>query len=104
MQELLDLKPINFRLGSPAFVRIHGKGRKERLCPLLPQTAHIVERFLAEEGRIFEDRTPLFINRSGQKLSRHGVRYVFKKILGHCATKNARHELSRYQPSLAATC
>jgi site-specific recombinase XerD len=78
VQELLDLKPSAFRLEKPAFVRVTGKGRKERLCPLLPQTARLVSNFLAEQGH--EDR-PCFLNRYGQQLSRHGVRYVLKKYL-----------------------
>jgi site-specific recombinase XerD len=78
VQELLDLKPSAFRLEKPAFVRVTGKGRKERLCPLLPQTARLVSNFLAEQRH--EDR-PCFLNRYGQQLSRHGVRYVLKKYL-----------------------
>lgn len=81
VQELLDLKPTDFRLESPAFVKIIGKGRRERLCPLLPQTTRLVARFITEQGRFFEDNCPIFVNRSGQKLSRHGVRYLMKKYL-----------------------
>lgn len=81
VQELLDLKPTDFRLESPAFVRITGKGRRERLCPLLPQTARLVARFLSEQRRSSEDNGPVFMNRSRQKLSRHGVRYLLKKYL-----------------------
>ena len=33
------------------FVRLFGKGRRERLTPLLPQTARLVRRFLAAAGR-----------------------------------------------------
>jgi site-specific recombinase XerD len=78
VQELLDLKASAFRLEKPAFVRVTGKGRKERLCPLLPQTARLVSNFLAEQGHT--DR-PCFLNRYGQQLSRHGARYVLKKYL-----------------------
>ena len=80
VQELLNLKPSDFRLQRPALVRITGKGRKERICPLLPQTARLVDRFIAETGRA-EDGGPCFVNRYGQTLSRHGVRYLLKKYL-----------------------
>jgi Phage integrase, N-terminal SAM-like domain len=33
IQELLDMTPADFHLTSPAFVRVLGKGKKERLCP-----------------------------------------------------------------------
>ncbi len=81
VQELLDLKPTDFRLESPAFVKITGKGGKSRLCPLLPQTARLVTSFLSGQKRTYEDNGPIFINHSGQKLSRHGIRYLLKKYL-----------------------
>jgi integrase/recombinase XerD len=81
VQELLDLKPTDFRLESPAFVRLTGKGRRERLCPLLPQTARLVGNYFSEQGRSPGDNGSFLLNRSGQKLSRHGVRYLLKKYL-----------------------
>jgi len=50
IQELLDLKPSDFHLNPPPFVRLRGKGRRERLCPLLPQSAQLVRKFLATSG------------------------------------------------------
>ena len=81
VHEVLNLRPIDFRLESPAFVKISAKGRRERLCPLLPQTARLVGRYITEQGRKLEDSDPLFMNRSGQKLSRHGVRYLLRKYV-----------------------
>jgi integrase/recombinase XerD len=81
IQEMLDLTPSNFRLSRPVFVRILGKGRKERLCPLLPQTARLVTQFLESQERSPEDKGPLFQNRSGEKLTRQGARYVLRKYL-----------------------
>lgn len=78
IQELLDLKPRDFHLASPAFVRVFGKGRKERLCPLLPQTARLVERFIAENHRRPGDAV-IFRNRRGHPLTRHGARYLLRK-------------------------
>lgn len=81
IQELLDLTPDDFRLASPAFVRIRGKGRRERLCPLLPQTARLVTRFLNERGRPLDDHAPLLQNRQGRRMTRHGARYLMSKYL-----------------------
>ena len=81
IQELLDLTPSDIRLASPAVARLHGKGRRERLCPLLPQTARLVNRYLARVGRPLDDRSPLFRNRYGQPLKRHGARYLLIKYL-----------------------
>jgi site-specific recombinase XerD len=85
IQEILDLKPSDFHLLSPPFVRVLGKGRKERLCPLLPQTARLVSRFLEAEGRMTEDEKPLVQNRRGQKLTRQGAGYLLKKHLNNAA-------------------
>ena len=81
IQELLNTKPSDFHLEIPAFVRVTGKGGRERLCPLLPQSAKLVSRFLAEQGRSVEDDSPCFLNRYGRQLSRHGARYIMKKYL-----------------------
>jgi site-specific recombinase XerD len=60
IQELLDVTPADFHLTNPAFVRVLGKGKKERLCPLLPQTARVVSRFIEAEEHHTDDRRPLF--------------------------------------------
>ena len=39
IQEALDLCPEMIRFDSPSCVRLTGKGRKERICPLWPETA-----------------------------------------------------------------
>jgi integrase/recombinase XerD len=81
IQELLDLKPSDFRFAAPPFVRLRGKGRRERTCPLLNQTARLVSRFLSATGRSVEDATPLLQNRKGQRLTRHGAQYLLTKYV-----------------------
>jgi site-specific recombinase XerD len=62
-------------------VRIRGKGRRERLCPILPQTGRLIARFLANTGRATDAATPLMLNRRGECLTRHGARYLLAKYL-----------------------
>lgn len=81
IQELLDMTPRDCRFDSPPFVRLRGKGRRERLCPLLPQTARLITRFLAAEDRSTDDHEPLLHRRHGGRLTRHGARYVLAKYL-----------------------
>jgi integrase/recombinase XerC len=38
IQEALDLCPEAIRFEAPSCVRLYGKGRKERICPLWPET------------------------------------------------------------------
>jgi site-specific recombinase XerD len=71
IQELLDLMPVDFHLEAPAFVCVRGKGRRERLCPLLPQSARLVREFLSSEGRERSDQRPFLQNGRGGRLGRH---------------------------------
>lgn len=86
IQELLDLKPCDFHLETPPFVRVRGKGRRERLCPLLPQSAQLVRKFLVARGRRLDDQEPLLQNGRGIRLSRHGARYLLLKYLRRAAS------------------
>ena len=81
IQELLDVAPRDCRFDTPPFIRLRGKGRRERLCPLLPQTARLIARFLTVEGRSLDDHEPLLHRRHGKQLTRHGARYVLAKYL-----------------------
>ena len=81
IQEALDMTPADFHLTSPAFVRVLGKGKKERLCPLLPQTARIVSRFLEDSGRHPDDDRPLFQNGAWGKAHSAGCTLLAEAIL-----------------------
>ncbi len=85
IQELLDLTPRDFHLESPPFVCVRGKGRRERLCPLLPQSARLVRQFLSAEGRQLDDQQPFLQNGRGGRLGRHGARYILLKYLRRAA-------------------
>lgn len=98
IQEILDLKPRDFRLTSPMFVQVTGKGRKQRLCPLLPQTSRLVAGFLAGQHPPLEVDRPLFRNRGGQPLTRHGANYLFNKYLAFA--RKTMPQLKRLDVSL----
>ena len=72
-QEALSLCPNSIRLSSPAQVKLYGKGRKERVCPLWPETAELLTALLKRQPR--PDHEPLFVNRYGQPLGAAGVRF-----------------------------
>jgi site-specific recombinase XerD len=79
IQEILDVRPCDLQLVRPFQIRLRGKGRKERLCPLWPQTAETL-RGLLNERRIEPLGTqPLFRNHRGEPLTRFGVRYLLQK-------------------------
>jgi integrase/recombinase XerD len=58
---------------------VFSKGRKERLCPLWPQTVELLRALLAERHSPPQDDYPLFLNHRRAPLSRFGVRYILAK-------------------------
>lgn len=87
VQELLDLCPADFRLDKYALVRVTGKGRRQRIVPLLPTTATLIGDYLREHDRSLEDREPLLRNYRGEKLTRSGVRFLVDKYRRRAAGK-----------------
>ncbi len=83
VQEIVVLCVADLRLDTPAQVRLHGKGRKERVCPLWPQTADLLRALLAERGRELQSDEPVFRNHRGARLTRFGVRYLLQKYCIH---------------------
>lgn len=79
VQELLGLRPVDLQLKRPYQLRLHGKGRKERFCPLWPQTATVLRRLVTETGLDESSTERLFRNRRGEPLTRFGVRYLLRK-------------------------
>jgi integrase/recombinase XerC len=73
IQEALDLCPQDIRFETPSSVKLFGKGRKERICPLWPETAHLLISLLQHQPRTPDQA--IFVNRYGESLGASGVRY-----------------------------
>ena len=67
VQEILDLRPRDLQLVRPFQLRLMGKGRKERLCPLWPQTAELLKELLQASDTDPDTPQPLFRNHRGQR-------------------------------------
>lgn len=98
VQELLDVRARDLELTRPAHVRIVGKGRKERLCPLWPQTARLLRALGLELGLDPRSTAPLFVNARGAPLTRFGVRYLLRKSLVQAQSKQPRLAKKRLHP------
>jgi integrase/recombinase XerC len=72
IQEALDLCPQAVRFESPCSARLFGKGRKERVCPLWPETSALLRALLRRRPRAIDQ--PIFVNRYGEPLGASGVR------------------------------
>ena len=76
IQEALNINPRALRLESPFHVRLFGKGRKERICPLWPETVALLKALLRKQPRGQDES--IFVNRYGRPLGAAGVRFKLK--------------------------
>lgn len=79
VQEIVDLRVRDLQLIKPFQVRLFGKGRKERYCPLWPETAAVLRSFCKQRKVDGLPESHLFVNQRGQPLSRFGVRYILSR-------------------------
>ena len=60
-------------LDHPPAVRLLGKGRKERLCPIWPDTARVLRELIAETQPVPSPTSRVFVNVRGEPLTRFGI-------------------------------
>lgn len=78
-QEVSDLRQSWLSLEKPAKVRIVGKGKKQRTCPLWNSTVQVLQRLIAETPATVGIEAAVFINRMGQPISRFGIANILDK-------------------------
>lgn len=82
VSELTELRISRVSL-KDGFVRVEGKGKKERLVPLSPRSVELISQWL--EQRIAQTIAPdgtdiLFLNRSGHPLTRVMIFYIIRDL------------------------
>jgi site-specific recombinase XerD len=82
VSEVLAVRAGHFRLDRMRQVRLIGKGRKERVCPLWPETAAAIRQIIV--GKTNDEI--IFNNLRGYPLSRDGVAYLLTKYVQKAAT------------------
>ena len=87
----LSIKDVRFE--PPSQVRLFGKGRKERACPLWQETVDALRAYLQQRNDGNQPDAPLFLNAHRNRISRFGVVTILKRHVATAATQ---------QPSLAA--
>ena len=96
--KIVALCVADLRLDAPAQVHLHGKGRKQRVCPLWPQTADLLRALLAERERELQSDEPVFRNHRGMRLTRFGVRYLLQKYCTRAQTTVPTLRTKRLHP------
>lgn len=98
IQEALDVCPSAVRFEAPAQVRLIGKGRKERICPLWPETVTLLAALLRRQPR--GQDAPFFVNRYGDQLGASGVRYRLRQYLTAASKQVSSLTSKRVTPHL----
>jgi integrase/recombinase XerD len=100
VQEVVSLKTTDLRLTAPPSVRLLGKGRKERLSPLWPETARLLRQQLADQGLELNGHDPqlLFRNHRGGALTRFGARLILQRHVRRAAESHPSLKRKRIHP------
>lgn len=98
VQEVVSLKSTDFRLTTPPSVKLFGKGRRERICPLWPETARLLREHFQRAG--FEAHQPelVFRNLQGTPLTRFGARLILKRHVQHASEHSPGLKHKRIHP------
>jgi site-specific recombinase XerD len=73
VSEVVGLQACDLRLAPPASVLLKGKGRKERVCPIWPETARALREHLEAQEIVFHETRTVFHNHRGYPLTRSAV-------------------------------
>jgi len=98
VSEIVGVQTGDLRLTAPCSVLLRGKGRKERTCPLWPETAGLLQRLIAQQGLPPLQSAPVFLNERGSRLTRFGVRLILKKHVAKAAQRHASLKHKRLHP------
>jgi len=88
----LDIEDVQLSMG---FVRVLGKGQKERIIPLNQTSIHLITTYLEQaRSKLFKpggDDKALFINQAGKRLTRQGIAKLLKQ---HALRANLTKEIT----------
>ena len=90
VSEALSLPVDALELGTSRQVRVHGKGRKDRMCPLWRSTTTLLKRYIATWK--LGAQSPLFCNGRRRPLTKSGVAYILER---HFEAAKKRHPILR---------
>jgi site-specific recombinase XerD len=83
VQEIIDLTAGMIRLDSPCTVRLHGKGNKSRIVPLMDAQVAFLRDYMLENNLLmpYAAQYPLFSNNRKEKLTRAGITHILSKYV-----------------------
>jgi len=98
VSEIVGLQTEDLCLSAPFSVLLRGKGRKERTCPLWPETARLLQALIDRRGVPPAQSAPMFLNARGGRLTRFGVRAILNKYVATAAQHHPSLRNKRLHP------
>lgn len=84
VSEIAGARVVDLSTDRHRCLRVHGKGRKERVVPLWPSTCRILSSWLRETKSSSD--APLFPTRAGEHLSRSGIEGRLESAVARATT------------------
>jgi site-specific recombinase XerD len=94
VSEISGLRQSHVAFGSKSYVKLHGKGRKDRSIPLWPRTARILKDF--ELGQ--PEQAMAFPSIRGEPLTRFAIHLLLRKAVGRASSRCATLKRKRVSP------
>jgi integrase/recombinase XerD len=98
VSELLDLTVSQLAL-EESFLRVRGKGSKDRLVPIGPVSVYFLDRYLREERPKFskkESANIVFLNNKGKRMSRQYFWRLVKESADLCGLEHVSPHVLRH--------
>lgn len=95
VEEITQIRVMDFNLSDKPTLTIFGKGRKYRTIPIMKKTCDIIKQYINENNLV---RTSyLFSNAKKDKLTTRTIEYIVKKYisLSNCIKKITPHSIRR---------
>src|ERR1700732_5174596 len=103
VSEIAGLQTADLQLAPPPSIVLRGKGRKERTCPLWPETAHLLQKVFEERSVAPRPSGALFLNHRGQPVTRFGIRLILRKHLHEATNRAPSLKHKRLHPTALGT-
>lgn len=94
--EALQMRWNDLRLERPWHVLLHGKGRKDRVCPLWSQTVALLRQLRERCGQLQDGH--VFLNARGEPLGRDGAAYLLRRSYQLARNKHPGLPVFRVHP------
>ena len=96
VSEIATLRRSQVVIGATSFLQLCGKGRKERVVPLWPKTARVLQTWFREY--IGPPDAPAFPNARGGPLTRDGVSYILDQAVRGASSSCPSLQTKRVSP------